>query len=168
MPPEQIELLYPAPYRDALLKYSPERKIDPRFMLSIMRQESRYRADVKSNAAARGLMQFISTTADKLAINLGKVDFKQDELYNPPTAILFGAQYLSDLFKIFPNQPQAVAASYNGGEDNMMRWLARANTTDADRYVPEIAFTQSKDYVYKVLANYRVYQMFYDERLKPK
>lgn len=168
MSPEQIELLYPAPYADSLLKYAPERNIDPRFLLSIMRQESRYRADVKSNAAARGLMQFISTTADKLAVNLGRTGFKQDELYYPPTAILFGAQYLSDLFKIFPNQPQAVSASYNGGEDNMTRWLARANSTDADRYTPEIAFTQSKDYVYKVLANYRVYQIFYDERLKPK
>ncbi len=168
MPPEQIELLYPAPYADSLLKYAPERNVDPRFMLSIMRQESRFRADVKSNAAARGLMQFISTTADKLAVGLGKTDFKQDELYNPPTAILFGAQYLSDLFKMFPNQPQAVAASYNGGEDNMTRWLARANSSDADRYVPEIAFTQSKDYVYKVLASYRVYQVFYDEKLKAK
>ncbi|MDQ3321094.1 MAG: transglycosylase SLT domain-containing protein [Acidobacteriota bacterium] len=168
IPRDQIELLYPAPYIDSLLKYAPERNVDARFMLAIMRQESRYRADVKSNAAARGLMQFISTTADKLAAGLGKTDFKQDELYNPPTAILFGAQYLSDLFKIFPNQPQAVSASYNGGEDNMTRWLARANSMDADRYVPEIAFTQSKDYVYKVLANYRVYRMFYDEKLKVK
>ncbi len=165
MPPEQIELLYPAPYAGALLKYAPDRGVDPRFMLSIMRQESRYRPDVKSFAAARGLLQFISTTADKLAVKLGRSNFNQDELYNPPTAILFGSQYLSDLFKIFPAQPQAVAASYNGGEDNMMRWLARANTPDADRYVPEIIFTQSKDYVYKVLANYRVYQMFYDEKL---
>ncbi|HXG86675.1 MAG TPA: lytic transglycosylase domain-containing protein [Pyrinomonadaceae bacterium] len=168
IPRDQIELLYPAPYSDALLKYSPERNVDPRFMLSIMRQESRFRADVKSNAAARGLMQFISTTADKLAAGLDKPHFKQDELYNPPTAILFGAQYLSDLFKMFPGQPQAVSAGYNGGEDNMTRWLARANSIDADRYVSEIAFTQSKDYVYKVLASYRVYQMFYDEKLKGK
>ncbi|HEX8638047.1 MAG TPA: tetratricopeptide repeat protein, partial [Pyrinomonadaceae bacterium] len=65
MPREQVELLYPAPYADSLLRFAPERNVDPRFMLSIMRQESRYRADVKSYAAARGLMQFISTTADR-------------------------------------------------------------------------------------------------------
>ena len=166
IPREQIELLYPAPYREALLKYAPERNVDARLLLSIMRQESRFRADVKSVAAARGLMQFISTTGETLAGELGRKNFKQDELYNPPTAILFGAQYLSDLFKQFPNQPQAVAAGYNGGEDNVLRWLKRANTTNADRYVPEIVYTQSKDYVYKVMANYRVYQMFYDEKLK--
>lgn len=168
MPREQLELLYPAPYADPLLKFVPERKVDPRFALSIMRQESRFRADVKSVAAARGLMQFISSTSDKIALELGRENFRQDELYDPPTAVLFGSQYLSNLFKLFPEQPQAVAASYNGGEDNMARWLARAKSTAPDLYVPEIAFSQSKDYVYKVLANYRIYQFLYDENLKTK
>nr|MBA2494063.1 lytic transglycosylase domain-containing protein [Acidobacteriota bacterium] len=166
IPREQIELLYPTPYVDSLLKFAPEKNVDPRFILAIMRQESRFRADVKSNAAARGLMQFISTTANQIASELGRENFKQNELYNPPTAIVFGSQYLSNLFKQFPNQLAAVAASYNGGEDNMKRWLARAESDNPDRYVPEIIYSQSKDYVYKVMANHRVYQMFYDEKLK--
>jgi len=168
IPREQLELLFPAPYADSLLKSAPERKVDPRFALSIMRQESRFRADVKSVAAARGLMQFISSTSDKIAQELGRENFRQDELYDPPTAVLFGSQYLSNLFAQFPDQSQAVAASYNGGEDNMTRWLARSKSNSPDLYVPEIAFSQSKDYVYKVLANYRVYQFLYDEKLKAK
>lgn len=168
IPREQAELLYPAPYKDSLLKSAPERNVDPRFVLAIMRQESRFRADVKSVAAARGLMQFISSTSSKIAGELGKEGFNQDELYHPPTAVLFGSQYLKNLFKQFPAQPQAVAASYNGGETNMARWLARSGTNDADRYVPEIVFSQTKDYVYKVMANYRIYQMLYDENLKTK
>ena len=168
IPREQIELLYPAPYADSLLKYSPERSVDARFMLSIMRQESRYRADVKSNAAARGLMQFISDTANQIAVGLNRKNFRQDELYNPPTAVLFGSQYLQNLFRMFPNQPQAVAASYNGGELNMQRWLARAKSDQPDRYVPEILFSQSKDYVYRVMANYRVYRLIYDEKLNAR
>lgn len=168
IPRDQAELLYPAPYADSLIKYAPERNVDPRFALSIMRQESRYRADVKSVAAARGLMQFISDTSNKIAAELGKKNFKQDELYNPPTAVLFGSQYLGNLYRLFPNQHQAVAASYNGGEHNMTRWLARAKHDSPDRYVPEIIFSQSKDYVYKVMQNYRVYQFFYDEKLKAK
>ncbi len=166
IPRDQLELLYPAPYADSLLKFAPPRNVDPRFALSIMRQESRFRADVKSVAAARGLMQFISSTSDQIAGQLGKENFRQDELYDPPTSVLFGSQYLSNLFRQFPNQPQAVAASYNGGEDNMARWLARARSNSPDLYVPEIAFSQSKDYVYKVLANYRIYQFLYDENLK--
>jgi soluble lytic murein transglycosylase len=166
IPREQIEMLYPAPYADALLRFAPERNLDPRFVLSIMRQESRYRADVKSYAAARGLMQFISATANQMADELNRKNFAQDELYNPPVAVLFGSQYLQNLFRLFPNQPQAVAASYNAGEINMQRWLARSKSDQPDRYVPEILFSQSKDYVYRVMANYRVYQMIYDEKLK--
>ncbi len=168
IPREHLELLYPKPYADSLLRYAPERGVDPRFVLSIMRQESRYRADVKSNAAARGLMQFISTTAERIAGDLGRDNFKQDELYYPPTAVLFGSHYVANLFRMFPSQVPAVAASYNGGEDNMKRWMTRSRSGLADQYVPEIIFAQSKDYVYKVMANYRVYQILYDENLKAR
>jgi soluble lytic murein transglycosylase len=169
IPRDQIELLYPAPYAGPLLKYGRgERDVDPRLILSIMRQESRYRADVKSYAAARGLMQFISSTSDRIAGELGRKNFRQDDLYDPSVAILFGSQYMADIFKLFPGQAPAVAASYNGGEDNMKRWLTRSQSNLPDRYVPEIVFSQSKDYVYKVMANYRVYNAFYDENLRPR
>ena len=168
IPRDQLEMLYPTPYVESLLKNAPSHGVDTRFVLSIMRQESRYKASVKSNAAARGLMQFISDTSNKVADELGLKNFDQDRLYDPATAILFGSQYLSDLFKVFPGQPAAVAASYNGGDDNMKRWLARSKSDLPDRYVPEVIFSQSKDYVYKVMTNYRIYQMIYDENLKPR
>jgi len=167
IPRDQLELLYPAPYADSLIKYAPIREVDPRFVLSIMRQESRYRADAKSNAAARGLMQFISATAEKMATELDRKTFRNEELFYPPTAILFGSQYLADLGKQFPEQPQAVAASYNAGEGNMQRWLMRSGSNEPDIYIPEIAYSQSKDYVYKVMANYRMYQYLYDNNLHP-
>jgi soluble lytic murein transglycosylase len=168
IPRDQLELLYPSPYADSLIKYAPPREVDPRFVLSIMRQESRYRADVKSYAAARGLMQFISATAEKIALKLGRKTFRNEELFYPPTAVLFGSQYLADLAQQFPDQPQAVAAGYNAGEDNMQRWLARTGSSEPDIYVPEIAFSQSKDYVHKVMSNYRMYQFLYNEGMRPK
>lgn len=166
IPREHAELLYPAPFVDELLKYAPERGVDPRLVLAIMRQESRFQPDARSYAAARGLMQFISTTSTQVAGDLGRDSFDQDDLYYPPTAVLFGSQYLAGLFKIFPNQPDAVAASYNGGADNMKRWLTRSRSNLPDRFVPEIAYSQTKDYVYKVMANYRMYQLLYDEQLR--
>jgi len=166
-PRDLVELFYSVPYRDSLLKHASSRNVDPRFVLSIARQESRFQADAKSVAAARGMMQFISSTANKIAGELKLTNFDQDELYNPDTAILFGSQYLANLFKMFPNQPQAVAGSYNGGEDNLARWIARSRAVEADRYVPEIGFSQTKDYVYKVLANFWNYQRLYDAQLNP-
>ena len=166
-PRDLLELLYPAPFRQSLLKHASSRSVDPRFVLSIIRQESRYQADVKSVSAARGMMQFIAATANEIATQLNLKSFSQDDLYSPDTAILFGSQYLANLFKQFPEQPQAVAGSYNGGADNLSRWIARSKSSEADRYVPEIGFSQTKDYVYKVMSNYWNYQRLYDDKLQP-
>jgi len=165
-PKEMSELLYPAPYRNALLREARSRSVDPRFVLSIARQESRFRPDAKSVAAARGLMQFISATAADVAKELSRKDFLQDDLYNPDIAIQFGSQYLSSLFKQFPSMPDAVAASYNGGADNMARWVARSHAKDPGRYVPEIGFSQTKDYVFRVISNYWIYQRLYSDQLQ--
>ncbi len=167
MPRDKLKMLYPAPFADDMVRIPRENGIDPRLVLAIMRQESRFQPDAKSSAAARGLMQFISTTSDRVAAELGRDAFQQEDLYYPPTAILFGSQYLSNLFRIFPDKPDAVVASYNGGEDNMKRWLNRSRSNSADRYVAEIVFSQSKDYVHKVITGYRMYQFLYDEQLRP-
>jgi soluble lytic murein transglycosylase-like protein/TolA-binding protein len=166
-PREMVELLYPVPFRESLLKHATSRGVDPRFVLSIARQESRFQVEAKSVAAARGMMQFIPATANEIAAQLDLANFEQDDLYNADTAILLGSQYLANLFKEFPDQPQAVAGSYNGGADNLARWIARSKANEADRYVPEIGFTQTKDYVYKVLANFWTYQRLYDAQLQP-
>ncbi|HEU4931262.1 MAG TPA: transglycosylase SLT domain-containing protein [Pyrinomonadaceae bacterium] len=166
-PREMVQLLYPTPFRESLLKHTGSRSVDPRFVLSIARQESRFQTDAKSVAAARGMMQFIASTANEIAAQVKLNNFNQDDLYNADTAILFGSQYLANLFQQFPNQPQAVAGSYNGGADNLARWIARSRANEADRYVPEIGFTQTKDYVYKVMANYWTYQRLYDAKLQP-
>jgi soluble lytic murein transglycosylase-like protein len=166
--PRQLsEMLYPVPFRESLLKNARVRQLDTRFVLSIARQETRFQADAKSVAAARGLMQFIAATAEATAKELGRRDFDQDELYNPDTAIQFGSQYLATLFRQFPNQPQAVAGAYNGGPENVARWIARSGSQEPDRYVPEIGFAQSKDYIFRVMSNYWVYQTLYSDSLQP-
>jgi soluble lytic murein transglycosylase len=163
MPLEIAEMLYPQPYSELLTQHATSRSVDPHFVLSIMRQESRFRANVKSVAAARGLMQFIPDTSNRIAGELGRDRFDQNELYEPSTAVLFGSQYVGNLFRLFPNQPDAVAASYNGGEENMQRWYGRARSDQPGRYVPEIAFAQTKDYVWRVMANYRMYKLLYSK-----
>ncbi len=164
---QHLKLLYPAPYKDLLLANKEKSKIDPRFVLAIMKQESRFYPYAKSVSAARGLMQFIPSTANQVANELKLERSSTDDLYDPKIAILLGNAYLSKLFIVFPNQPQAVAAAYNAGEKNMMRWFLRAKSNDPDRYVPEILFAQSKDYVQKVMANYRIYKAIYNENLEP-
>ena len=168
VPDESVRMLYPAGFSGSARRYAAENGLDPRFLMAIARQESRFRPEVRSAASARGMMQFIPSTAAKTAAELALEDFIQDDLYDPDTALRFAVQYISGLYKIFPNLDEAVAASYNGGEDNVHRWIKRSKSTMPERYVPEIAFAQTKDYTYKVMANYHNYTIFYDEELRPR
>ncbi|MBX3276872.1 MAG: transglycosylase SLT domain-containing protein [Acidobacteria bacterium] len=162
LPKELAEIFYPLPFRESLLRHAASRGVDPRFVLSIARQESRYDPRVKSAAAARGLLQFISSTSSRIADQLGLADFDQSDLYQPDAAILIGAQYMKNLFDEF-GTPQAVAAAYNGSEDSVRRWIARARTPEVDRFTIEAAKRETKDYVFHVLNYYRAYRAIYPD-----
>ncbi len=162
MPRDIATMLYPMPYENALQRSAVPRKVDPRFVLSIMRQESRFKPNVKSDAAARGLLQFISATSSQIAAQLKLTDFEQEDLYNSNIAILIGSQYMQNLFTEFGTS-QAVAAAYNGSEPHVRRCLERARLTpdkqgEVDRFVIEIGKRETKDYVYKVLNNLQAYK----------
>lgn len=157
---------YPAPFREAILRASIKRNIDPRFVLAIMRQESGYQPRARSQAAARGLLQLTYDTALRYAARAGYNNLTENDLYRPEVNIDIGCEYILDLFKQFPGMYEAVAASYNGGEDNAARWLKRANTQDAGVFTSEVGFSETKDYVQKVLANYRAYTQLYTNDLR--
>jgi soluble lytic murein transglycosylase len=168
MPRDLVELIYPAPYRDSFDRFSPKLGVDPRLVLSLARQESRFNPSVKSGASARGLLQFIPETAQKLANEEGLKDFELDDVYTPEVAVRLAVRYVADLLKLFPDNPHAVLAAYNTGELNVERWIARARSSDVDRLVSEIAIPETKDYVAKVMNSYRAYVTLYTQDLKPR
>jgi soluble lytic murein transglycosylase len=168
LPRDLAEMLYPAPYRDALNRHASALHVDPRIVLSLARQESRFNPSAKSPASARGLLQLIPETALKLAAEEGIKPFELDDVYNPETAVRMAVRYVSDLLALFPNNPYAVAASYDSGEQSVERWIFRARSSDVDRFVLEIPVPETKDYVGKVMNNYWAYQQLYSEDLKAR
>jgi soluble lytic murein transglycosylase-like protein len=157
---------YPAPFREIIVRASAKRNVDPRFVLAIMRQESSFKERARSAAAARGLLQLTMDIVSKYGEGAGFKNIQEDDLYRPEVNIGIGVVYLADLFRMFPNLPEGVAASYNGGEDNVVRWVRRAGHKDAGVFSSEVGFTESKDYVFKVLANYRAYKQLYTSDLR--
>ena len=158
--------LYPAPHREVLLRAVKGKNVDPRFVLAIMRQESGFRAGARSPAGARGLLQLTMDIANKYGERAGLSEVREDDLYRPEVNIPIAAAYLDDLFRMFPDLPEGVAAAYNGGEDNVERWVRRAVHKDPGVFTSEIGFAESKDYAMKVLANYRAYRALYTSDLK--
>ncbi|MEQ1642534.1 MAG: transglycosylase SLT domain-containing protein [Pyrinomonadaceae bacterium] len=159
---------FPAVFTEDVLRESRKRKIDPRFVLAIMKQESSFRPAVKSPSAARGLLQLVYDTALKYNKKAGYSAFVADDLYKPSVNIAIGCEYIADLNKQFNGLYEAIAASYNGGEDNAARWLNRSKPKEPGIFAAEIGFAETKHYVFKVMTNYRIYQELYDENLVRK
>jgi soluble lytic murein transglycosylase len=152
---------YPAPYRQAILSAAKARKLDPRFILALIKQESVFKPLAKSPAGARGLLQLTMDAAVKYAPGAGLNAVRENQLYQPETSIAVGAEYLEHLTQMFPKMLEPVAASYNGGEDNVARWLERAKHKDPGVFTAEVGFDETKGYVQKVMSNYRVYRQLY-------
>jgi soluble lytic murein transglycosylase len=164
-PPNLNPSDYPVLYRDELVRNARQRKIDPRFLLAIMRQESVFKARAKSPAGARGLLQLVYDTAVKYNKKAGYPNLHPDDLYSPAVNIAIGAEYVADLADEFDGMYEAVAASYNGGEDNAARWLNRSRPKEPGIFASEVGFAETKNYVFKVMNNYRAYRELYDENL---
>ena len=156
---------YPVMYKAEILRYAKAKKIDGRFVLAIMKQESSFKANAKSPAAARGLLQLVFDTAIKYKNQTGYPNLQPDDLYQPSINIAIGSYYIAELKDEFNGMYEAIAASYNGGEDNAARWLNRSKPKDAGIFASEVGFAETKAYVGKVMNNYRVYRALYTEDL---
>jgi soluble lytic murein transglycosylase len=159
---------YPVVFRDEILAAAKPRKIDPRFVLAVMKQESTFKPGAKSPSAARGLLQLVFDTALKYNVKAGYPNLQPDDLYNTRTNITIGCEYIAALKDEFGGLYEAIAAGYNGGEDNAARWLNRSKPKEPGIFTSEIGFAETKNYVFKVMTNYRNYRDLYDENLVRK
>jgi len=122
------ELLYPRYFFDAIAEDAKKFDTDPTLILSIMREESRFNPRAKSEAAARGLLQFIITTANEIGREIGLVSVAPDDLYDPRVVIRLGAKYVSELSQKLGGDHYAVAAAYNAGPHQVRLWqIGRAS-----------------------------------------
>jgi soluble lytic murein transglycosylase len=156
------ELLYPRYFFEEITDQARKHGADPRLLLSIMREESRFNVRAKSPAAARGLLQFIIGTARDVGRSIGLLDVDAQDLYEPDVIIQLGARYIGDLQKQFGGDPYKTAASYNAGPKQAQVWERMAPGPGDDQYLTAINFDETKNYVRKVLNSYERYREIYE------
>lgn len=161
LPKTVRQLLYPRYFFSYISEDARKYGADPTLVLSIMREESRFNPRAKSEAAARGLLQFIITTAREIGRNVGLVDVAPDDLYDPRVIITLGAKYVSELSKSLDNNHYRVAAAYNAGPKQVALWSRLAPATGDDWFLSSINFDETKHYVRKVMNSYRRYEEIY-------
>jgi hypothetical protein len=132
------------------------------FVLAIIREESSFKQTSLSPKGARGLMQVMPGTAKHIGRNAGvNVDLgmmASNEHYN----VAVGSKYLADQMAKYRGNPMLAAAAYNAGPNRVDEWLQRFGDprgagVDPVDWVETIPFTETRDYVKKVIGSYITY-----------
>ena len=161
LPIELYRFLYPLYYADLLQKHTTAYEIDPLFVAAMIREESRYNADIVSYAGAVGLMQIMPATGRELAGRLKIPRFSKKMLYNPDINIQMGSWYMKSLMNQFDNNHALVAGAYNGGPGRMRRWIKAKQIPDLDEFIEDIGIDQTRRHIKKVIDSYLIYQQLY-------
>jgi len=132
------------------------------FVLGITRQESSFDPAARSGAGARGMMQLMPGTAEGLARRLG-VTYSSYELDDPEYNMRLGSAYLGQLVDQFSGSYVMAAAAYNAGPGRPNQWVGycgdpRSGNTDPLNFIECIPFSETRDYVMRVLEAMQVYR----------
>lgn len=139
------------------------RAVERAMIHAIARQESAFDYEAQSPVGARGLMQLMPATARQTAQQSG-LGYDVSRLTGDPAYnVKLGAAYLSDLMRAWRGSHILAFASYNAGAGNVKKWLARFGDprdleVDPVDWVEQIPFTETRNYVQRVMENLTVYR----------
>ena len=133
------------------------------FAMAIARQESELDATAASSAGARGLMQLMPATAKHMAEVAG-VAYDPDRLGRDGTYnARLGTEYLSRMLARYDGSYVLATAAYNAGPGRVDDWLEefgdpREPGADAVIWIESIPFSETRNYVMRVLEGLHVYR----------
>jgi soluble lytic murein transglycosylase len=162
--PEDLEVwwhAWPSPFAEPIRDATEAGiQVEPGLVYAVMREESGYRPDVVSVSGARGLLQIMPETGERLAASEALTGFSPDDLFVPRINIRLGSSYLRQLMKQFDGRISATVASYNAGPEAVSRWF-EDETAEDDEWVEAIPYDQTRNYVKNVLRSLEVYRVLY-------
>ena len=160
---QKLTLPLPHQYQSLIRQQAAEKHIDPALIAAVIYAETGYDART-SSAGAEGLMQIEPQTAEFLAHKSGATNFTTADLGTPAVNIAYGSYYLRYLLNEFHDNTVLALAAYNGGETNVQHWMT-AVPSGQSFTTKDIPFTQTRDYVAKVLKAQREYRSKYAKQL---
>jgi soluble lytic murein transglycosylase len=151
-----FEQRFPTPFREVVLRRSQEIGLDPAYVYGLIRQESRFVMDARSSVGASGLMQVMPATARWTANKIGLRGFNVSQLAERDTNIAIGTGYLKLVLDDFGGSMPMAAAAYNAGPSRPRAWR-NATALEGAAWAETIPFTETRDYVKKVVSNATLY-----------
>ena len=143
---------FPMPFRSSVVAHSQAVGLEPAYVYGLIRQESRFIMDARSGVGASGLMQVMPATARWTAKKIGMTGFTADQINDRDTNITIGTAYLKLALDDFAGSMPMAAAAYNAGPGRPRSWR-NGPVLDAAIWAENVPFTETRDYVKKVLSN---------------
>ena len=152
---------YPVNGIPSFKQFGPE--VEPSIVYAIARQESAFNPSVVSPAQAYGLMQ-VTPDAGRYVCKRAGVTFdlnrmKTDSVYNAA----LGAAELGGLLEDYRGSYILTFAAYNAGRGSVKKWIERYGDprdpkVDAVDWVELIPFSETRNYVQRIMENLQVYR----------
>ena len=148
-----------------LPRYTPAGpQVDPAVAYSIARQESAFNPRAVSSANALGLMQVTPAAGKHIAKRIGVAFDKKRLLSDPVYNVQLGAAELGDALETYRGSYILTFASYNAGRGRVREWIERNGDprdakVDPIDWVERIPFSETRNYVQRILENMQVYRV---------
>ncbi len=150
-----LELSYPDAYIPQIGAVARDLGMPANWIYGLMRQESLFNPRAQSPSNAYGLLQLLLPTAREVAKRRGAPRPDVETLFRPEVNIPLGATYLREMRDRFDGQFAPATAAYNAGPNAVRRWLP-AEPVEADIWIENIPYNETRSYVQKVMWNFAV------------
>ena len=138
-------------------------KLEPALLNALTRQESEFNTGTVSKVGARGLMQLMPETARNVAAEV-KMKYEAGRLISDPSYnVTLGSVFLAQLLSGYDGSYVLTLAAYNAGPGRVREWIKdfgdpRGKTIDPIDWVERIPFTETRNYVQKILESIQLYR----------
>lgn len=149
--------VYPDGYAELVREEEQRHGLVPGIVHGVMRQESAFDVGALSPVGARGLMQLMPTTAERVALEAG-LPIRPEDVARPDVNVRLGTHYLAKLLKQYGGNAAVAAAAYNAGPHAVHSWLTARSEQALDLWVARIPFRETRSYVAAVVGNMLRYQ----------
>jgi soluble lytic murein transglycosylase-like protein/tetratricopeptide (TPR) repeat protein len=166
LPKALLSLSYPAAFGTLAQKHAQNERISPLLLLAFVRQESFFNPRAESPVGALGLTQVVPATGVELASRLGVRDFASEDLLHADLNLRLGASYMAQSLRDLDNELFVAFSAYNAGQSPSRRWRQTAGK-DADVFLEQIEYTETRRYVEIVAENYAIYRYLYGGESTP-
>lgn len=156
-------LRFLSPFAEQIRPVARQQSLDDAWVYGLMRQESRFITNARSSVGASGLMQLMPATARWVAKKIGLEDFHPSRVNDTDVNVLLGTSYMRLVMENLDNHPVLASAAYNAGPGRARRWRSE-QALEGAIYAETIPFSETRDYVKKVMSNAIYYSALFNGR----